>query len=271
MSSRNGIGPRVAQPPPTAYEKTGGPGTFRRAGRPEAELPRQRDPRFFAVLLGLLGLSAAVALAAPSPTRASALLAAGRDGPTCPTWPSATVLASPRPTVSGVDCARPKPSPSPTDGVEAGKPLPRIAAEPGQPVVAATSSRLTGSTVTMTGLQFEGVVALPTADGTLTALKFSMDQAVIDDFLLRTPGPAGRTIRLATDRLTVSGDVAFYTTRFVGRLSGTEITLAPDLPLPDGISITSPIPTTFADPAIDLAFVNSDLLTARPKLKLTLG
>ncbi len=258
MSGREPIGPRVAQPAPAAYEETGGPATFRRAGGPEAErpVPRERDPRFLGVLLGLLGLFATMALAAPSPARASALPAPARDGPTCP--------------ISGVDCARPRPSPNPSGGVEAGKPLPRIAAEPGQPVVAATPSKLTGSKVTMTGLRIEGIVDLPTADGTLTVLKFRMDQAVTDDFLLRTPGPSGRTKRFAADRLTVSGDVTFYTTRFVGRLPGIKITLAPDLPLPDEIPITSPIPIAFTDPAIDLAFVNSDTLTARPKLKLAL-
>ena len=137
-----------------------------------------------------------------------------------------------------------------------GKVLPRIAADAGQPVVAATPSKLTGSKVTMTGLRFEGIVDLPTADGTLKVLKFSMDRAVTDDFLLASPGPAGRTMRFATDRLTVKGDVAFYATRFVGRLLGIKITLTPDLPFPDGIPITVPIPITFTDPVIDLAFVD---------------
>ena len=65
--------------------------------------------------------------------------------------------------------------------------------------------------------------------------------------------------------------MAFYATRFVGRLLGIKITLTPDLPFPDGIPITSPIPITFTDPVIDLAFVDSDTLTARPALTLTLA
>jgi hypothetical protein len=341
MSGRGGNRPSVAQSALFASEATGWTATFRRAGWTNPEpMPRQRDPRVFAALLGLLGLSAAVALAAPSLAGASALPTSA-DGPTCPTrpassglpsegWPTAAgpngspfaspigyieandgnlildrggalfgggrggrddedeateqptpsvmpslrtypiLLASPRPMASGVDCPHPKPSPSPSGGDEAASRLPRIGAEPGQPVVAATTSKLTGSKVTMSGLRFEGIVDLPTADGSLTALKVSMDEAVTDDFLLRTPGPAGRTMRFATDRLTVSGDVAFYTTRFVGRLTGTKIALAPDLPFPDVIPMTSPIAITLTDPAIDLAFVNSDVLTARPRLKLTL-
>ncbi|MFF3869957.1 DUF6114 domain-containing protein [Micromonospora sp. NPDC001898] len=173
------------------------------------------------------------------------------------------------PTPDGPGCATPKP----TDPgqVKPGKPLPRIAAEPGQPRVAAEPSKLTGSEVTMTGLRFEGIVELDTGAGKLRTLKFSMDKAVTGDFLLQAGGPGGKTMRYATDRLTVQGDVAFYATRFVGRLLGVKITLAPDLPFPDGIPITSPIPITFTDPVIDLAYVDSDVLTAKPQLKLSLA
>ena len=123
----------------------------------------------------------------------------------------------------------------------------------------------------MTGLRFEGIVDLPTTDGTLTVLKFSMSKAVTADFMLVADGPAGRHQRYVTDELTVRGDVAFYATRFVGRLLGIKITLTPDLPFPDGIPITSPIPITFTDPVINLAFVDSDTLTARPALALSLS
>ncbi|MFY1596995.1 hypothetical protein [Micromonospora sp. WMMD737] len=183
--------------------------------------------------------------------------------------PSAS--ATGRPAVPGQGCVPVSPQPSRPGQVVAGRPLPRIAADPGQPVVAAVPSKLTGSKVTMDGLRFEGVVDLPTADGSLKALKFTMDRAVTDDFLLRAPAPTGRTMRFATDRLTVQGDVAFYATRFVGRLLGVKITLTPALPFPDGLPITSPVPITFTEPAMELAFVDSDTLTATPALKLTLS
>lgn len=64
--------------------------------------------------------------------------------------------------------------------------------------------------------------------------------------------------------------MAFYATRFVGRLLGIKITLTPDLPFPDGIPVTLPISVTFTDPVIDLAFVDCRTLTARPALKLSL-
>ncbi|KKJ94424.1 DUF6114 domain-containing protein [Micromonospora sp. HK10] len=211
------------------------------------------------------------AASSPAPTpEPTATGAAPTSAPTSaePT-PKATAPARPaRPAKPGT-CDRPTPAkPKP---VEAGKPLPKIAAEANQPRVAAQPSKLTGSKVTMTGLHFDGVVDLPTGDGTLKVLKFSMEKAVTDDFVLLADGPAGKRQRYVTDRLTVQGDVAFYATRFVGYLLGIKITLTPDLPFPDGIPITSPIPITFTDPTIDLAFVDCNRLTAKPRLNLDLA
>ncbi|MEH0985987.1 DUF6114 domain-containing protein [Micromonospora sp. CPCC 205556] len=193
--------------------------------------------------------------------------------PTPSATPAATPTATGTPTPTGTPSRRagtcPKPKPTRPGTVQAGELMPRIAAEPGQPRVAQKPSKLTGSKVTMTGLRFEGIVDLPTANGTLKALKFSMRKAVTDDFKLVADGPADRAQQYVTDRLTVQGDVSFYATRFVGRLLGIKITLTPDLPFPDGIPITSPIPITFTSPVIDLAFVESDTLTARPSLELS--
>ncbi|SCL15205.1 hypothetical protein [Micromonospora inyonensis] len=159
--------------------------------------------------------------------------------------------------------------------VEPGKPLPRIGAEPGQPTVG-TPSKLTGSKVVMTGIRFEGVVDLKTVDGTLRALKFSMRRAVTDDFALQSTGAGGRPLRYVTDQLTVDGDVAFYATRFTGRISLlggpglVTVTLTPDLPFPDGIPVTAP-QLIFQDPVMDLALVDCDVLTTGDSpLRLTL-
>ncbi|WFE62789.1 DUF6114 domain-containing protein [Micromonospora sp. WMMD714] len=214
----------------------------------------------------------AAASPTPEPSASRAVIGSGvRPGPSATA--TATGSTPPSPTAS----ARPgrgtcgKPVPRAAKRVEVGKPLPRIAPEQGQPTVARQPSKLTGTKVTMTGLRFEGIVDLPTADGTLTTLKFSMAKAVTADFTLLADGPAGRHQRYVTDELTVRGDVAFYATRFVGKLLGITITLTPDLPFPDGIPITSPVPITFTDPVIDLAFVESDALTARPALDLSLS
>ncbi|WFF01986.1 DUF6114 domain-containing protein [Micromonospora sp. WMMD964] len=227
----------------------------------------------------------------PSPTRRGNLITDILDGigdllPGGRRKETPTPSASPTVSPSGTPTAAPGPAACPSSPagrpggpaapgkpgvVRPGQPLPRIAADPGLPTVAQTPSKLTGSSVRMTGLRFDGITDLHTVKGDLTVLKFSMREAVTDDFLLRADGPAGRNQRYATDRLTVSGNVAFYATRFVGRLLGIKITLTPDLPLPEGLPVTSPIPVTFTDPVIDLAYVTSDTLTARPALALTLG
>ncbi|MEU1809196.1 DUF6114 domain-containing protein [Micromonospora aurantiaca (nom. illeg.)] len=199
--------------------------------------------------------------ATPSPTPAASGSAAPTSKPA--TRPGSTECPAPgKP--GKVDPAKP-------GKVEPGKPLPRIAADPSLPKVGRTPSKLTGSKVTMTGLRFDGITDLQTEQGALKVLKFSMREAVTDDFLLVADGPRGRTQRYATDRLTVRDDVAFYCTRFVGKLAGIKLTLTPDLPFPDGLPVTLPIPVTFTDPVIDLAYVTSNTLTGRPTLRLTLG
>ncbi|MFE9192315.1 DUF6114 domain-containing protein [Micromonospora sp. NPDC007208] len=237
--------------------------------------------------------SAATSTPTPSPARGGNVITdildgigdllgvGGQEDPAPSVTPTATPTARPTSTAaprpSPGDCpSQPPgkpgtPAPDKPGTVQPGKPLPRIAADPALPTVARTPSKLTGSSVRMTGLRFEGVTDLHTVQGDLKVLKFSMREAVTADFLLQADGPAGRTQRYATKQLTVRGDVAFYATRFVGRLLGIKITLTPDLPLPDGLPVTSPIPITFTDPVIDLAYVTSNTLTARPALALTLG
>ncbi|MBM0256547.1 hypothetical protein [Micromonospora sp. 4G55] len=327
MSGRDSLGLHLTRPSPGAYQESATALRLWPAERTKAEQPGppQRGLRFVAALLGLLGISATVTLAAPGPARASAVPAPARDGPTCPTEPApdgpagsssispsgyaranrnvltlsglgpfyggqggeagaraqpkrsvapgppppTTLLAtSSGPIVLALDCAQPEPTPT---APGAGRTLPRIPAEPGQPRVAESPVHLTGSTMTMTGLRIEGIVELPTAGGTLRALKFSMDRVMTDDARLRSPGPAGRTLRVATDQLTLAGEVAVYATRFVGRILDVTITLSPDLPLPPGIATTSPGPVTFSGVAVDLAFLESHSLTARPALKLNVN
>ncbi|MFG1869933.1 DUF6114 domain-containing protein [Micromonospora arborensis] len=254
--------------------RNGSPSPSRSAGTPTPG--PERDGNVITDILDGIGDLLGGGRRAETPTPSTTPTATGSAQPTatpttrpgssnCPTpgKPGATTPGEP---------GTPAPDqPGKPGAVEPGKPLPRIAADPGLPMVAQTPSKLTGSSVRMTELRFEGITDLSTVKGTLKVLKFSMREAVTDDFLLRADGPEGRNQRYATDRLTVSGHVAFYATRFVGGLLGIKITLTPDLPLPQGVPVTSPIPITFTDPVIDLAFVTSDTLTARPALALTLG
>lgn len=188
----------------------------------------------------------------PSPTDPAAEPGPG-DEPTATPTPA-------RPGTCPPPGAPPGPSPSPSDEPV----VPKLAPEPGQPLVNREPSRLTGSKVTMYGLRLDGIVELPTASGPLRTLRFSMDRAVTDDFDLRIPGPAGQALDFRSSALTVAGDVRFYATRFSGRLPllGIKITLTPDSPLPpDGIPLTLPR-IVFDDPEMRLAFVECDRLTA---------
>jgi hypothetical protein len=132
----------------------------------------------------------------------------------------------------------------------------RAAAEQGQPRVA-RPSRLTGSRVSMFGLSYDGVAELPTATGTIRALRFSMDRSVTNDFELLTPGPNGSTVSLKSSALSVEGNVRFYATRFSGTLIGIRLTFTPDSPPP----LTLPI-MIFGDPDIQLAYVACERLGA---------
>ncbi|MFD0818242.1 hypothetical protein ACFQ0D_07905, partial [Micromonospora zhanjiangensis] len=215
-------------------------------------------------IVGIFGGGTAKESAAPTPS--------GSAG-------ASARAASPTPTASGGQqsrpgCAQPnQPKPGAKQPVpKAGKPAPLIATDEDQPPVAKVPSRLTGSKVTMSKLRLAGIVELPTeGGGTLRALKFSMSRAVTDDFTLDVPGKPGLLFK--TKALTVDGDVAFYATRFVGRIPvlGIKVTLTPDLPIPpDGIPITVPFDVVFDDPDMQLAYVQCHTLTAKPKLDLTL-
>jgi hypothetical protein len=176
----------------------------------------------------------------------------------CPS-PSASPMPRPpgsaTPSVSAT--TRPKTSASPTSKAPN--------ADAGQAGVGKRPSRLTGTRVTMVNLNFDGVVDLPTADGTIKVLKFSMSQSDTDDFLLHVYGPNGVDTELRTTKLTVrGGNVQFYTNRFRGNLFGlipvefTPTSLPPPIPLPL---------VFFTNPDIQLVFVHAPELLA-PKLRI---
>jgi hypothetical protein len=196
--------------------------------------------------------------ATPRPVRATT---AGKRTPAAKRTTAASRPA-PRATVAKVDSVDDLKGCTAEDFRQPG-PVVRLDAEPGQPKVS-PASRLTGSRVTMVGLSYDGVVELPMAQGTVRALKFSMDSSVTDDFELRTPGPRGAITSLKSSALTVEGNVKFYASRFHGTLLGIPLTFTPDSPPP----LTLPV-MVFGDPDIQLVFVDCDVLRA-PNLNITM-
>ncbi|HEY3686597.1 MAG TPA: DUF6114 domain-containing protein [Streptosporangiaceae bacterium] len=101
----------------------------------------------------------------------------------------------------------------------------------GQGTVAVQSNTLTAASMTQYGLSFDGVVAMPTAHGTIRMLKFSADRVVMDDSDL-VAGAASRRTSTADTSLELNGHVRLYTTRLHAKLFGLPLTFTPDFPPP---------------------------------------
>jgi hypothetical protein len=148
-------------------------------------------------------------------------------------------------------------------------PAKRAALDPGQPAVSSNSSLVLTSTQEMHGLNFDGVVELRTKNangtpGSVRVLKFTMSAVSNTPFEMHTPG-GPKILETTSDRLTLSGNVEFFTTKLVGKLQlipglppiPLELTFTPDSPPP----LTLP-EMTFKDVQVDLVYVKADTLTA---------
>lgn len=93
------------------------------------------------------------------------------------------------------------------------------------------SATLRASSLTMTGLSYDGVATLPSAAGTVEALKFTMSKAVLKD-VDQVAERGGVTSRTTTDSLTLNGDVVMYTTKMSAKLLGIPVTFTPAHPPP---------------------------------------
>ncbi|MCY1138549.1 DUF6114 domain-containing protein [Actinoplanes sp. Pm04-4] len=129
--------------------------------------------------------------------------------------------------------------------------VPRIAVKPGVMKV---------GSLTMYNSTYDGVVDMPTAKGTLPALKFSMDKAVNKPFTLTMDEPGRAETVIKSKELVTDGNVRFYTPNFKGKLFGViPVTFTPEQPPP----LTLPV-LWFTDVTIQLAYVHCDTLTADP-------
>jgi hypothetical protein len=183
--------------------------------------------------------------------------------PTPTPTPSPTPTAKPRPTAT-------KPSPgssttrssAPTPATSSSAPpcstTPKaLARADGQPIVGETPATQKAALLTMTGLSYDGNVALPTATGTIVAMQFSMSSTTSTPFELDVPvGDHQCTFR--SSQLTLSGSVSIFATEVKGLLFGL---------VPVDFTPQSPPPLVvpdmyFTDATLTLAFVQSSTLTA---------
>jgi len=192
----------------------------------------------------------------PSPSATSAPAPAGPSAPAAQPGgkPSASASGSP------AGSASPSPAPSSSDIPCLG---PRVYKEAGPddvPTVSLKGGTLETKSLTMYNSTYDGVIDLPTAEGTVQALKFSMDKAVNKPFKLTIPETSGATTVIESNELITDGNVRFYTPSFQGKLFGViPVTFTPESPPP----LTLPV-LWFTDVTINLAFVRCDTLTADP-------
>lgn len=111
------------------------------------------------------------------------------------------------------------------------KHLPAQRAERGQAPVAVQTNSLTAASLTAYGLSFDGVVAMPTAHGTMRMLEFSADRMVTADSSLAA-GDAGGRATGGQSSLQLTGNVRLYTTRLHAKVFGVPLTFTPDFPPP---------------------------------------
>jgi hypothetical protein len=198
--------------------------------------------------------------AAPEPSTPT-----GAPAPTSTPTPSDEATS---PTPSGRPEASGSPTPSASSGSASPTPSgsdipclgPRVfkAAGPDDtPLVSGTGSTLRTKSLTMYNSRYDGVIQLDTAKGKISVLKFSMRKAVNERFSLTVPEAGGNTTLIESRKLTIDGDVRFYTPRFKGKLFGIiPVTFTPQSPPP----LTLPV-LWFTDVEINLTFVRCDTLT----------
>ncbi|MEU7868281.1 DUF6114 domain-containing protein [Dactylosporangium sp. NPDC049140] len=167
----------------------------------------------------------------------------------------------PATTTPGTKPSTAKPSSTPACGLTSASPSPnnkkaQVAA--GQPFVAAKPSILKADVMTMDGLTYDGVADLPRKDGTtVKVLAFTMKNSVSTPFELDTPG-GPKLLITKSSKLTVEGDVKFYTTSFSANVLGLlPLTFTPSFPPPP-----IPLPGFYTACTIELVFVQSNVLTA---------
>jgi Family of unknown function (DUF6114) len=150
-----------------------------------------------------------------------------------PTTPAAPALApsaagTPEPGASGT----PTPSASATAQPKAAAPGPRAAA---------AQSSLTADSALLEGLAYDGVAQVPTADGTVTMMKFTMSSLTLTGDIALTVTEAGGTDVTRGASMHFGGPVVLYATKLSGDLLGIPVTITPASPLATVLQVLAPL------------------------------
>lgn len=197
--------------------------------------------------------------ASPSPTTDPEPTGSATVDPSTPASGTPTESGSPAPSDSSAS-----PTPSVTPSLPDIPCLgPRVFKEAGPddiPTVSLNGGKLETDSLRMEGAAYDGVAELPTATGTIKALKFSMKKATNKPFKLTVAEKTGAQTVIDSKELITEGNVRFYTPEFKGKLFGViPVTFTPDSPPP----LMLP-EIWFTDVTIKLAYVRCDTLTGVP-------
>jgi hypothetical protein len=134
-----------------------------------------------------------------------------------------------------------------------------LARAAGQPLVGETPATQKTALLSMTGLSYDGNVALPTATGTIEAMQFSMSSTTSTPFELDVP-VGDRQSTVTSSQLTLSGSVTIFAAEIKGNLAGlVPVDFTPDSPPPLVVPVAD---LFFTDATLKLVFVQSSTLTA---------
>ena len=194
----------------------------------------------------------------PAPTTTSP---ASGASPT-PTPPAADPTPAPRsPTAAPKPTSKSTPtrSPSPSPTCLTAKAL---AAPADNTKAAVNPATQITAVLEQVNLTFDGVTSLPTANGSIRVLQFSMDSSTSTPFELRVP-VNDHTLDYRSSKLTVSGHVRFYTSEL--DIAGIPV-LTPDSDLTALLQLLPPGVTlpvlVFPAVTLKLVLVRADKLTA---------
>jgi hypothetical protein len=135
-----------------------------------------------------------------------------------------------------------------------------LADDGGIPLAGAKPGVVKAASVTMYNSSYDGVAEVPTGNGPIRSLKFTMDKVVNKPFSLTIDEPGDAVTVIESGELILDGNVEFYSPTFKGKLFGLiPVTFTPEQPPP----LTLPV-LWFTDVTLDLAYVSSDVLTAKP-------
>ena len=175
---------------------------------------------------------------APSPS-ASATPSTAAQPTVRPTTPTLPTLA---PSATGTATGTPGPdaNDSPTPSPSATATAQPKAAAPG-PLAAAAQSSLTADSALLDGLAYDGVAQVPTANGTVKMMKFTMSSLTLTGDIALTVTKGGGTDVTRGSSKHFGGPVVLYATKLSGDLLGIPVTLTPDSPLATVLKLLAPL------------------------------